>query len=140
MIKLGDIEDAFNATDEFGEGFYKRSTEEIVWVLEDGFGNDEYNDSVSDEIDSNPDDYVRLPNEYDIDDYGIMKEYIYQLPAGEQAEQLESAIHHSKPFRHFRELVERFGLLDQWYKFQAQSYHDEAVAWCEENNIKFDDK
>lgn len=57
-----------------------------------------------------------------------MKNYIYQLPSGEQAEQLNRAIQGRGAFRQFRNLIEHFGMLDQWYEFQNQSYHDEVIA------------
>ena len=82
----------------------------------------------------------RFPTKYEINDYGIMEVYIRQLPFEEQTEKLEESIHGRKPFRRFRELIERFGMLDQWYKFLDQSHHDKVVAWCKKNDIQFDEK
>ena len=37
----------------------------------------------------------------------------------------------------FKDKIYQYDIEDQWYDYKDQRYKDIAVAWCEENNIEY---
>ncbi len=42
---------------------------------------------------------------------------------------------HRGAYGRFKELLERKGILDAWYKYEAQEVKKELLEWCRENGI-----
>jgi len=40
-------------------------------------------------------------------------------------------------FRRFKDLIQRYGIADDWYKYRDNRYRGIAIQWCEENDIKY---
>ena len=41
-------------------------------------------------------------------------------------------------FRRFKNTLERFALVDQWYEFKEKKLREFVEFWCEENEIEFE--
>ena len=97
---------------------------------------------IGDDIeDMNLDDYdgptLPLPSAYDINNYGMMEDFIERKTDGEAKQWLTNAIKGRGAFRNFRATCERFGLLNDWYRFEEGCYEDIAVYWCEQNGLEY---
>jgi hypothetical protein len=86
------------------------------------------------------DDYIRLPDDYEIDDYSIMEDFCYSIEDEELSEELFYAIRGSGAFRRFKEKIYQYDLEDDWYDYKDHKYRDIAIKWCEENNIEWKEK
>gem|GEM_PF-297958 len=75
--------------------------------------------------------FFGLPSKFDINEYHIMEQFIWELPEGAVQNTLENAIRGKGAFRRFRDAVRRFGLEEQWDDFQAAEYRRKAAEWCE---------
>ena len=70
------------------------------------------NEGLEDEIEENPERYLRLPTKFEIHEYHIMEEFIWTLK-GERADKLDCAIRGRGAFRRFKDLVDRMGISQQ---------------------------
>ena len=77
-VKLDDITDAMEMLDQYSEAFLNERTGEIEWVNEMVMSTKEQ-EEIYDRLDE--DGYFRLPSQYDINEYGIMEDFVYSLPA-----------------------------------------------------------
>ncbi|RCW78896.1 uncharacterized protein UPF0158 [Halanaerobium sp. DL-01] len=75
-----------------------------------------------------PDDYIRLPDDYEIDDYSIMEDFCYSVEDEELREELLYAIRGNGAFRMFKDKIYQYDLEDQWYDYKDQRYKDIAIT------------
>lgn len=73
---------------------------------------------------------------FEIHEYHIMEEFICTLK-GEKADKLECAIRGRGAFRRFKDMVDRMGISQQWYDFQAEYYRKLATQWCREHGLEY---
>ena len=85
----------------------------------------------------NQDDYLPLPQKYDLNEYRIMEKFISRVPVEEQSDILFQAIKGKGAFRRFRISLDRFALLEQWYGFKEKKLREFAESWCKDNEIEF---
>lgn len=81
--------------------------------------------------------YFALPSKFDIHEYRIMEEFVWELPQGRVQDSLEKAIRGKGAFRRFKDGVHRFGMEQQWYDFQEAAYRRIAVRWCEDHGFEY---
>lgn len=129
-VKFSEV---FEAIEEAGDDityYYDKNTQTVSFVSE-------YDDDgeESDDMEEDLDRYIMLPSKYDINDYHIMEEFIGNLKDDKQQNQLENAINGRGAFRYFRNLVDQFGITQDWYDFRDATYEKIARAWCEDNKI-----
>jgi len=68
-------------------------------------------------------DFIDLPDTFDIHQYRIMKDFCWDLPEGPLREDFLRAIRGSGAFRRFKDLAHARGIVDDWYR-----YRDDALA------------
>ena len=83
------------------------------------------------------DDYIPLPSKFDFHEYRVMEEFIRSLPIEEQRDELLSLIKGKGAFARFKQGLERFLLLDEWYQYRDQALAELAEEWCRDNDIEF---
>lgn len=134
MVKITDIvEEMESASDEI-RSYYNIKTGEIVTKF------DFYEDpDLDDELEDNFDDYIGLPDQYDIDEYNIMEEFIETIEDSKMYNQLESSIIGKGAFRRFKDTVNELRIANVWYDFREEAYKKIAIEWCNDNNIEYDD-
>lgn len=114
--------------------FYDKTTGELEWFNEN---NENPNDLEIDDIENDPN-YVALPTKFDFDDYGIMKDFMFAQEDEKIRNEINDAIHRRGAFGNFRNVVERYGLLQTWYDFKQAEYEDHVKDWCEVNGLEWE--
>ena len=134
-VKLTDIIDAIEMTDQYSEYFLDKETGKVEWVSDMAMTQEEQ-EEVYDRLDEHG--FYRLPTSFDIRDYDIMEDFIDTL-SGSNHDKLASAIQGKGAFRRFKDNVIRLGIDKQWYDFQANAYKRKAARWCEDNDIEYEE-
>lgn len=134
-VKLQDVIEAIDFAGMEAEYYYNTKTEEILLIF-DGMINGERNPELIEDIrEGFIEDYIPLPDQYDIDEYRIMEEFIYQLPSGENQDILDRAIRGRGAFRRFKDKLYDLGLEQQWYKYRDDANEKIAREWCARHEI-----
>lgn len=103
-----------------------------VLMIFDGMVDGEDNAELFEDIKEGfVEDYIPLPVQYDINEYRIMEEFIYELPAGKYQDVLARAIHGRGAFRRFKDKLYDLNLEKQWYQYRDEAYEKIARQWCE---------
>ena len=118
-VNLKQLVDEISMVDEDQDIWYSPSTEEFY----------EQDDDV-------PEDAVQLPTKMERDDYGMIRDFA-ESRTGEERDWLVNAISGRGAFHRFRSVLERFGIEDQWYRWQENAMMDLAMGWCEDNGIPY---
>lgn len=135
-IDLSVVVDAIEMADDNYTYFLDIETGKSVFLAEElTTGLD--NEGLEDEIDENPDRYLRLPTKFEIHEYRIMEEFVWSLSEGRQQDLLERAIRGRGAFRKFKDTVYDLGLDKKWFQYEAVAYHKIAIDWCRENGIEY---
>ena len=134
-VKLQDVIEAIDFAGMEAEYYYDTKIEEILLIF-DGMVNGETNPELIEDIrEGFIEDYIPLPNQYDIDEYRIMEAFIYQLPSGENQDILDRAIRGRGAFRRFKDKLYDLRLEQQWYKYRDDAYERIAREWCAQHKI-----
>lgn len=80
---------------------------------------------------------IELPNHYDINNYRMMQDFMEEETTGEIQSWLRNSLIGKGAFRRFRATCERFGITNDWYRYEAKCYEDIAVYWCEQNGLEY---
>ncbi len=83
-------------------------------------------------------DWIALPEKYDINDYAIMEEFCRSIADAELSDRLLSTIRGSGAFGRFRAAVDGLDLRQEWFDFRATELERIAVEWLDENEIEFE--
>ena len=134
-VKLSDIIDAIEMTDQYSEYFLDKETGKVEWVSDMAMTQEEQ-EEVYDRLDEHG--FYRLPTSFDIHDYDIMEEFVYTLSRSAR-DKLASAIQDKGAFRRFKDTVIRLGIDQEWYDFQSAEYKRKAARWCEDNGIEYEE-
>ena len=126
-VKLEDIIEAMEFAGMETEYYYDIQNEKVVMLL-DGMVYCEYNTEFFE-------DYIPLPGQYDINEYRLMEEVIYELPAGKNQDVLTGAIQGRGAFRRFKDKLYDLNLQKQWYQYRDEAYEKIARQWCERHKI-----
>ncbi len=81
--------------------------------------------------------FTRLPDIYEINDYGTMEDFIETQPDSIRRV-LYPAIRGSGAFRRFKDAVYRLGIEKSWYEFRDAAHRDIAENWCIGNRIDYE--
>ena len=152
-IKLQDIVDALSMQFEEQQQFLNLETGEITLVqdahfriAEDIEDVDHFDHPIEWEKEEilkaydvmvSDDKYLALPSRYEVNDYNIMEAFCLQLPPP-KSEAFLNAIRGRGTFRRFRDLLERYGILEQWYRFEQQSLTEIAREWCSKTGVLYE--
>lgn len=155
-VKLKDIVDEMEMQmDEYHKYLNKEtgtivtiSTEELG-IAEESEEDDDFSqytdwqqDSIKEALDVllNWDDYVELPDKWEINEYDIMENFCFSIKNDKISNALYSAIKGRGAFRHFKDSICRYGVEDDWYKFRELALRNIAIEWCEDNEIIYSDE
>ncbi|WLD92575.1 UPF0158 family protein [Alkalihalobacillus sp. AL-G] len=89
------------------------------------------------DIIENDEDYVRLPNQYEIHEYEMIEDFCFTIQKKETRERLFKAIKCKGAFRRFKDTIQVLGIEDDWFTYRDDRYKQIAKEWCQENNINF---
>ena len=85
------------------------------------------------------DQYLALPDRFEIDEYHMMEGFARRLSDATQRDAALTALRGRGAFRYFKDTVHRLGLAKSWYAYRDERYREVARAWCETNDIEYDD-
>ena len=131
-VKLKDILDALEMTDDSSEAFLNRRTGEIEWLAE--YMDSDEREEVSERLDE--DGFIRLPTQFDIHEYEIMCDFVETL-TGSQKERLADALIGRGAFQRFKRGIHRFGIEQGWYDYRDGAYRRIAEEWCQDNGLEY---
>lgn len=134
VVRLADVADKLEEVTDHWEQFLNIRSGEFV-ALADGVYVDK-DEALANEIDCS-DDYVRLPNQYDINEFKIMVSFTDTLDNSDRRELLIRALRGKKPFRTFKDTLNYSGLAKDYYAHRSQALLDIAKAWLENNEISY---
>lgn len=132
-VKLSEVIDALDLTNDEIEYYYNPDTEEIFMS---NIGN--FEDLNEDELDELFEKSIMLPTRYDINEYEMMEDFTETINDTRLQNQLYISLNGSGAFRRFKDTCINFDIINDWYKFRDERYKEIAINWCKENNIKFE--
>ena len=147
-IKLSYLADALEENFDGWEQYLNKETGQITSVPGDaGFCEDpdEWEEIIS--MIEEGEQFVRLPNQYEINEYRIMEEFADFAECGlkyvtaEQArkigQELYDALQGRGAFRRFKSTLNYYGVAEEYYAYRHIYYTELAKDWCQKNGIEF---
>ena len=125
MINLQTIIDGLKMVDDMNRVFFDTETNETVYLSE---FDPELTADTAELMEANPSRFIPLPEQREINEYGMMEDFIDALPDGEKKYTLVMSINGRGAFRRFKGTVRHYGLEQQWYAFRDKAYARVAVA------------
>ena len=134
MINLQTIIDGLEMVDDMNRVFFDTETNETVYLSE---FDPELTADTAELMEANPSRFIPLPEQREINEYGMMEDFIDALPDGEKKYTLAMSINGRGAFRRFKDTVRHYGLEQQWYAFRDKAYARVARRWCEDNDVEY---
>ena len=136
--------------------YYNKITGEILNVQDDDFRIVEEDDfennienypewqrehlkEVYDLLYNDIDNYIALPNNFDIKDSDIMEKFIETISDNNKKYQLENCMWQKGMYRKFKDKLIDIGLENEYYKFYDEKLKKIAIEWCKENNLEYEE-
>lgn len=132
-VKLNEVIDALDFTNDEIEYYYNPDTEEIFMS---NIG--DFEDLNEDELDELFEKSIMLPTRYNINEYEMMENFAETISDTKLQNQLYISLNGSGAFRRFKDTCINFDIIDDWYKFRDERYKEIAINWCKQNNIEFE--
>lgn len=134
-VKLDSVIETMDFAGMNTDCYYDTKNEKVLMIF-DGMVDGEDNPELIEEIrEGFIEDYIPLPGQYDIHEYRIMEEFIYELPAGKNRDVLIRSIQGRDAFRRFKDKLYDLNLEQKWYLYKDKAYERIARQWCEEHKI-----
>jgi Uncharacterised protein family (UPF0158) len=148
-VKLSDVVETF---EEVGDGTFQyldKRTGEIIFLTEDDMAAAEEDELISEFPDwqresilkarevLNSDDFLKLPERFEFDEYEMMEEFCVSLEDRRTGEQLLRLIKGEGAFRRFKDSINAMGIEKQWYAHREEAFRDLAIQWLQENGISY---
>ena len=83
------------------------------------------------------DDYLQLPDQYEIHEWSIMRDFCETVTNPHCRKTLLDSIHGKGAFRHFKDILYRFGMEEQWYRFHKEALQQIAKEWLTDNKLAY---
>ena len=140
-VCIEELADEFEAMFDGWSQFLNKKTCEIISLPDadnDYADREDEDEELYDEI-AFSDDYVRLPDKYELREKNVMYDFAESV-GGNKSDRLFSALHGRHPYRYFKDTADRLDLLQEYYDFRFASYCSFAEEWCKENGLKYHHK
>jgi hypothetical protein len=135
LVKFDDLLDAFEfvsgAQPMEHEAYLCIETAVIYYCSELG----DSEELIPDDIDD-VDKYVAIPHKNDLDLGTRLAIRFADEHLADAGDDVQELFRHKGAYRRFRNLIERRGVLQQWYDFEDKSKKEALHRWCEDNGIK----
>lgn len=82
-------------------------------------------------------DYLELPSRFDIHEYEMMERFCLSVADEKISNALLSKIQGSGAFRRFKDMVYRYGIEEDWFRFKDEAYKEIAIAWLERHGFNY---
>ncbi|MBR0455440.1 MAG: hypothetical protein IJJ01_02140 [Firmicutes bacterium] len=147
-IKLSVLADAFEEAFDGWEQYLNKDTGTITAVPGDAWTCDDTDtwEEILSMIEES-EQFVRLPNQYEINEYRIMEEfadfagsglkYVSDEQAREIGQKLFEALQGRGAFRRFKSALSYYGIADEYFAYRHIYYVELAKEWCQDHEIGF---
>jgi hypothetical protein len=148
IVKLRDIVDELEMLSDELHSYLNKQTGELITVSREEL------QAVEDELELYPDwqkqaiqkaqeildsdDYLPLPNKFDIHEYSIMERFCNELENAELSDELLVRIRGSGAFRRFKHAIYHYNISDYWYRYRQKALENIAIDWLEANSISYE--
>ncbi|SAL05808.1 hypothetical protein AWB78_07712 [Caballeronia calidae] len=107
-------------------------TGKIYWTSD---SSDAFDEEIPDDLVTS-DRYLAIPhkNELDLGRRLALRFVAQELPAC--YDQVEGFFHRQGAYARFKDLLEREGVLERWYSFEADAVESALRQWCAENGLE----
>lgn len=83
--------------------------------------------------------YIALPNNFEIKDSDIMEEFIETVSNNNKRIQLENCMWQKGMYRKFKDKLIEIGLENEYYKFYDEKLKEISIEWCNDNNLEYEE-
>ncbi|MDA0831951.1 MAG: UPF0158 family protein [Planctomycetota bacterium] len=83
------------------------------------------------------DDYLQLPDKFDIHEYEIMQRFCWSVKNDNVREELKRAISGKGAFRYFKDTIHQHNIADNWYRYRNTALEEIAAGFLEAHGIPF---
>lgn len=135
-IYLEDIAEAFDECMDGWVQFLNVCTGEIVSLSEDPYMACEEDKELWEVIEET-DDYVRLPDQYELREKQIMEDFAYETGNARVTEILGNALRRRHPYRGFKDKINELGISQVYYDYRNEAYIHIAEEWCRDHGIPY---
>jgi hypothetical protein len=142
VVSLRDFVDEMQTLSNEVRAYVSQSTGEVISVTNDEFSIVEENNGDWSEYDTleqeffqkvekivSSDEFLELPNQYEIHEYEIMERFCLSISDEKVSDVLLDKIRGSGAFRRFKDTVYRYGIEKDWFRFKDEAYKEIAVSW-----------
>ncbi|MCD7854102.1 MAG: UPF0158 family protein [Clostridiales bacterium] len=134
-IKLQQVIDAIEEADDNWTGFYDSQTGETIRLGDSDF-DDDY-EETEELIETSENRFYRFSTKFDIHEYSIMEDFADTFHMAAIRNELMNAIRGKGVFRRFKNIIYYYGIEQQWYDYQAQTYKQIAIRWCIDEGFEY---
>jgi hypothetical protein len=92
---------------------------------------------IAEALFEDPDRFVRLPTQWDIHEWEIMREFAESVEPERLSRDLLQALQGKGAFRYFKDTLRRYRREQSWYDYRTGALREIAVDWCKENEIEY---
>ena len=151
VVSLLDFVDEMQTFSDEQHAYLNKVTGELITITNDDIAVVESGDDWSDypewqqfvfqntEKVLSSDDYLKLPNKFEIDEYEIMERFCLSIPNEKISDVFLDMIRGSGAFRRFKDLMYRYDIEKDWFKFKDEAYKEIAISWLESNGFSYND-
>lgn len=150
IIKLNDVVEALDSAMEEHSYYLDKRTGEIILLTSEELQAAKEDELISEypdwqresvlkarEVFSDPDEFVPLPDQFDIHEYQMMESFCLAFEDRHVGQQLLRLIKGSGAFRRFKNAIHAMGIERAWYEFKRNELEKIAIEWLEENEIPY---
>ncbi len=130
--KLEEIIDALDFADDMTDYYYNPKSGEV-------FSSNDYADLSVDELDALYGESIILPSRYEINEYGMMEDFVDTISDDKLRKQLQITINGKGAFRRFKDTCIVLDIINDWYKYRENRYREFAIEWCNNHEIPYEE-
>jgi hypothetical protein len=146
-VKLRDVVDQMDVAGDEITAYINRRDGELVILVEGEFSLDDDESGAEwqqeakklDERVSTDDDFIGLPDQYEINEYAIMEQFCESLEDQRKQESLLAAIQGRGAFRRFKDMVYAQAIEEDWFAFKNVAIKRIAAEFLDHENIPYTD-
>ncbi len=136
MIYIEDIAEALNTTKADWNQFLNTKTGAIITIADKVRMNSDDEKKIEEIEESN--DYVMLPDQYELDEWYIMADFAESLEDKDLRHTLIEILNKRLQLKSFKNEMKLLGMTNDYRIFKKNELYKKAVEWCVENDIEYD--
>jgi|GEM_PF-2712157 len=136
--KLENIVDELELISDDGVSFLHKMTGELIhfnsYELKNNLRNPTKTKIDSGKKDFAETDYLKLPTKNEIDEYGLMLNFLRNNPNKNISEEIaDLEKDHNVNYWQLRNVILHHNIGNEWYKYKREAFQKIAINWCNKN-------